>query len=54
MSPKTRARLDALVSEAERAFRNQPKALWSTRTYLSPIDTKMLRDLLTEPEAKAS
>lgn len=49
MTPVTRARLEALVSEAERAFRNQPKALWSDRTYLAPKDAKMLREMLDSP-----
>lgn len=41
-------RLEVLVSEAERAFRGQPKALWSDRTYLAPKDAVALRELLTE------
>lgn len=42
------ARLETLVTEAERAFAGQPKALWSDRTYLAPKDARVLRDLLTE------
>lgn len=39
------ARIEALVMEAENAFRRQPKALWSDRTYLAPRDAAVLRAL---------
>lgn len=42
------ARLTALVTEAERAFAGQPKALWSDRTYLAPKDARVLRELIVE------
>lgn len=42
------ARLEALVTEAETAFRRQPKALWSDRSYLAPKDARALRELLSE------
>lgn len=42
------AHLTALVTEAERAFAGQPKALWSDRTYLAPKDARVLRELIAE------
>jgi hypothetical protein len=40
-------RVEAMVSEAERSFAKQPKAMWSDRTYLAPKDAAVLRRLLT-------
>jgi hypothetical protein len=40
------ARIRADVEEAERAFAGQPKAVWTTRTYLSPASAKAARTLI--------
>lgn len=40
-------RVEAMVSEAERSFAKQPKAMWSDRTYLAPKDAAVLRRLLS-------
>lgn len=46
-----RARLWLLVNEAERAFEKAPKALWTTRTYLSRKDCAALRAYLVDTRA---
>lgn len=42
------AHLESVTAEAERAFANRPKALWSDRTYLAPKTAKALRAVLSE------